>query len=303
MTAAEAMPDDFPDMQTFVLPSRAYLKSFQEQTVPARRAALEDSRARFDSTPGEGHDAQLGLLSVIGDALQVVEDVGVMANALTTGYEGLSFYVMATVYESSHVNNFYSQLHRRDSDYFLRLAALRLGGRSIHEGLEFNPPLTADDDAAIAAAEDATARLLAHNLGHLAKAWETYRQFFHAYKHGALIANPEDVQLMRDRAEVVARTAVWRRHREQPEVGANFSLPLAELAEHATDVGELALDVANYIADTRSVVFTWMRFTDDGRIEHPGPIHTVPWNFWLRSGDIDEDVLAHLEGRFGIVFE
>jgi hypothetical protein len=297
------MPDDFPDMQTFVLPSRAYLKSFEEQTVPARRAALEDSRAHFDAAAGEGHDAQLALLGVIGDALQVVEDVGVMANALTTGYEGLSFYVMATVYESSHVNNFYSQIHRRDHDYFLQLAALRLGGRSIHEGLEFDPPLDADDEAAVEAAEHATARLLAHNLGHLAKAWETYRQFFHAYKHGALIANPEDVQLMRDRTDVVARTAVWRRRRDQPEVGANFSLPLTELAAHATDVGELALDVANYIADTRNVIFAWMRFTEDGRIENPGRIHTVPWNFWLRRGDIHEDALAHLEGRFGIRFE
>jgi hypothetical protein len=76
---------------------------------------------------------------VIGDALQVVEDVGVLANAFMTGIPGLSFYVKATAYDPSNVNNFYAQAHKRDHDYYLRLAALRFAGTSVTQQFHFEP--------------------------------------------------------------------------------------------------------------------------------------------------------------------
>jgi len=54
---------------------------FRDQTLPARRCALADSGEAFATIDGEGHDAQLAVLEVIGDSLQIVEDVGVMADA------------------------------------------------------------------------------------------------------------------------------------------------------------------------------------------------------------------------------
>lgn len=302
--SARASPEGYPDLEKFMLPSRAYLLSFRDQTLPARRAAIADARSYFDSFDGdEGHGAQLALLGLIGEALQVVEDVGVLANSLMEGIPGLSFYVKATAYDPKNVNNFYAQAHKRDDDYYLALAALKFAGVSVTEQFRFEPPLEASDHKAVAAAEHATAQLLRDYTVWLAKAWGDHRQFFHAYKHGALIANPEDVRLMKDRKDVVARMAVWRRRRQQPELGSHVSAPLAQLAAHAAQVGEIALDVVEYIVETRLSVFEWLRFTEDGWIEQVPAANRVPWHFWFRGRDMDEAHMRHLEERFGIRFE
>lgn len=295
--------DDMPDVRTFLLPSRAYLLSFRDQTLPARRAALNDSRAYFEDFSDEDHAAQLALLGLIGDALQVVEDVGVLGNALMTGFPGLSFYVKATAYSSSNVNDFYARAHKRDEAYFLRLAALRFEGTSVHDHLTFDPPLTPFDREAIGEAEGGTAQLLRGHLVTLARAWEAHRQFFHAYKHGALIANPQDVHVVRDREEVIARVAVWRRRRSRAEVGSHAGVPLPDLAAHVQEIGELALDFADYIVDTRLSIFDWVRITKAGEVEHPGPLQDVPWRFWLRRHDVEARYIQWLEERFGMAFE
>ena len=146
---SSAVPDDFPDLKTFVLPSRAYLLSYRDQTLPARRAALADARSYFDEVGQAGdHESQLALLGLVGEALQVVEDVGVLANALTAGIPGLSFYVRATAYEPKNVNNFFAQAKKRDQEYYLQLAALRFGGTSITDQFHFTPSLEPADEEA-----------------------------------------------------------------------------------------------------------------------------------------------------------
>jgi hypothetical protein len=297
------VPEDLPDLRTFLLPSRAYMLSFRDQALPSRRAAIDDARSYFEEFgDDEGHRAQLALLGLIGEALQVVEDVGVMGHAFMTGIPGLSFYVAATAYDPSNVNNFYAQIHKRDDDYFLRFAALKFAGVSVTDTFTFDPPLDDATREAIAAAEHATALLLRHVLLRLAQNWEDYRQLFHAFKHGALIANPEDVHLMRDRDEVVARMAVWRRRREQAELGTHTSVPLAQLAAHTGRVAALALDTARYIADTRLRVYDWIRFTEDGGVEQVGSA-SPPWSFWFRGRDIDDGHIRQLEERLHMRFD
>jgi hypothetical protein len=295
------VPEGYPDLHSFVLPSRAYLLSFRDQTLPARRAAIVDARSYFDEYDDEGHRAQLALLGVMGEALQVVEDVGVLGHAFMTGIPGLSFYVSATAYNPSNVNNFYAQAHKRDHDYFLRFAALKFAGVSVTDTFTFKPPLDDASREAVAAAEHATGMLLRDLLTWLAKAWAKHRQFFHAFKHGALIANPDDVQLVRDRQEVIARVAVWRRRREQAELGTHASAPLAELAAYTGEVADLALDTAQYIADTRLRVYDWIRFTEDGSIEEVGG--ALPWHFWFRGRDLDDGHLRQLQDRLGMRFD
>jgi len=275
---------------------------FRDQTLPARRCALADSGEAFATIDGEGHDAQLAVLEVIGDSLQIVEDVGVMADAFLHGYGTLAFYVRATVYDPAHVNNFFSAIHKRDAEYILRLAALHMNGEPVHRHFEFKPPLDSEDELAIASAEAATAKLLQDHLCALARAWETYRRFFHAYKHGGLLANPETAQLVEDRMRVVARMAVWRRQCSDPQIGGYFSRPLAEIVEHVIDIGELALDVGRYLSDTRFRVLDLIRANDAGAVEI-APMTDVPWEFWMRRSDVGETQLERLSARFGLQFD
>jgi hypothetical protein len=301
--SARTVPEGYPDLQKFLLPSRAYLLSFRDQTLPARRAALADARSYFEQFEAEDHEAQLGLLGLIGESLQVVEDVGVLANAFMTGIPGLSFYVKATAYDANNVNNFYSQAHKRDDDYYLRLAALRFGGKSIHELFRFSPPLEDADLQAIAAAEHATGTLLRDQMIWLAGAWEAHRQIFHGFKHGALIASAEHVHLLQDHKEVAARVAVWRRRREHPELGSHANLPLRELAGYGLQVGQVALDAADYIAGTRLSTFDRLRFNEQGSVEELTKSSAPPWRFWFRERDIDHGHIQRLEARFGLRFE
>jgi hypothetical protein len=297
------IPDGFPDVRTFLLPSRAYLLSFRDQTLPSRRTAISDAWSYFEAVGNEeGHRAQLALLGLMGEALQVVEDVGVMGHAFMKGIPGLSFYVAATAYDPSNVNNFYSQIHKRDDDYFLGFAALKIAGVSVTDTFTFEPPLDDATRVAVGAAEHATALLLRDVLGQLAKHWEEYRQFFHAFKHGALIANPDDVHVMRDREEVIARMAIWRRRREGAELGTHTNAPLAELATRTGSVAALALDTAQYVAETRLRVYDWIRFTEDGSVEQVGSA-SPPWAFWFRGRDIDDAHISRLKERLGIRFE
>lgn len=307
MTPTPPVPEGFPDWPTFtrkfLLPSRTYLLSFRDQTLPARRSALIDAQDYFAGFEDEGHRSQLALLGLIGEAMQAVEDVGVLGHAFMVGMPGLSFYVAATSYDPKNVNNFFAQAHKRDNDYFLRFAALKLGGISATDFYSHHPPLETEDREAIAAAERGTARLLQNHICWLAKQWERYRQFFHAYKHGALLANPNDVQLMRDRTEVIARMAVWRRRRPTAEIGSNTNTPLSQLASTIVDIGELALDTTDYIVKTRSSVFESLRFTEDGSAEETEDAPRAPWTFWFHGGDVEEAHRQRLETRFGITFE
>jgi hypothetical protein len=294
---------DYPDARTFLLPSRAYLTSFRDQTLPTRRVAIDDARAYFDEFNGdEGHRSQLALLGLAGEALQVVEDVGVLGHSLTSGaIPGLSFYVAATAYNPNNVNDFYSQAHKRDDDYYLKLAALRFAGTSITEHFTFEPPLDDATHVAIAAAESGTAAMLRNHIVWLARAWENFRQFFHAFKHGALLAHPEDVRVVGSDEEVLARMGVWRRRRSMAELGSEVSVPLTELAAHVVQVAEVALDTADYIAHTRLRIFERIRLGEDGAIEETGQGGS-PWHFWFRDEDVAPEHVRQLEHRLGMTF-
>src|SRR3954466_12097692 len=94
------LPADFPDPYEVLLPSRAYLWSFRDQTLPAREAALNDAEAHYREV-AEAEDIgrrDMALLGLIADAMQPVEDVGYFGKAYESGFGGVPFYVTATVY-------------------------------------------------------------------------------------------------------------------------------------------------------------------------------------------------------------
>jgi hypothetical protein len=296
---------EMPSVEEFLLPQRAYLLSYRDQALPARRVALDDARASFDGAADDEsrHVDQLQLLGVIGEAMQAVEDVGTLGSAMMNGLPGLPFYVAATVYRSADINNFFAGVHKRDSAYFMRLCGYRFEGFEMAEFFSFEPAFSEAERAAFAAAEEASAKMVAEHLVTLARAWERYRRFFHAYKHGALLANPDDMQIVEeDEAETeLGGLIAWRRRAPSADIGSHSLTPLGQIADHVEGVGMLALDMMKFIIDTRLGMFEGLEFTDDGSVS-PRPMNASPWQFWMRRSDVSQQTISLLAAR-GVVID
>src|SRR5689334_3561102 len=122
------LPDDFPDPYEALLPSRAYLMSFRDQTLAAREAGLDDAEAHYREvaeTEGIGR-RDMALLGLVADAMQPVEDVGYLGKAYESGFAGVPFYVTATVYDARTPNNFYSSLKNWPADRLKVLLGLSI---------------------------------------------------------------------------------------------------------------------------------------------------------------------------------
>src|SRR5436190_54532 len=98
--------------------------------------------------------------------------------------------------------------------------------------LVVTPPLTVPELAAIDEAHQATAKLVAKHLVNLAEEWRKYRPFANAYKHGLLVANPEDVTLLDDAGAEVDGIVVWQRRRTGAEGYGHISPPFDEMADY-----------------------------------------------------------------------
>jgi hypothetical protein len=294
-----------PDGREFLLPQRAYLLSYRTQGAYARRQAIADSRRHFDTvdSPDPTYEAQLALLGLAGDAMQAIEDLGNVAAASMEGLEGLASYVKATAYHPSHVNNFYAGLHKRDLGYFLELCGFKLAGHTMFDFFEFRPALTAQERAAFEAAERATAKLVGEHLARLAGGWDRWRRVFHSYKHAALVANPDEVEIVDEEENRTPGMIIWSRRRNGVEIGAHVTGALAPVADQLQVEGELAVEMLEYLVELRLQSFELIEFDEDGNPSpNPKQLTDSPWRFWMRSGDIDEQDVPLLRAR-GIILD
>ena len=201
-----------PDMGMFILPGRAYLRSVVEQNLPLRRAALAGARSHFDSVEGMGFEKRLALVGLVGDVLQLVEDVAALGNSFFNSPPGIGFFAVAATYEPNAINRFYDGLHKRPLQDFVRLAALGIGDAWIHDHFVLEPPLTPEEQAAAQRAHEATAKLLRGHLLHLRDQWRQFRSYFHAFKHGMLVGDPRDVTVVEaDRMTEIDRARCAKR--------------------------------------------------------------------------------------------
>src|SRR4051794_34816313 len=113
----------WPDPEVHALPTRAYLRSVLEQTIPARQLALADAISHFDDacqSDARGW-ADMSFLGVIADALQALEDLAYVGEPFTVNrFNGLPFSVGPITYSASFPTPFYT---RRRTDEDLRILA------------------------------------------------------------------------------------------------------------------------------------------------------------------------------------
>lgn len=292
-----------PDMGMFILPGRAYLRSIVEQNLPTRRAAVADARSHFDSVDGAGFEKRLALVGLVGDALQLVEDVAALGNSFFNSPPGIGFFAVAATYEPNAINRFYDGLHKRPLQDFVRLAALGIGDDWIHDHFILEPALTADEQAAAQRAHEATAKLLRGHLLHLRDQWREFRSYFHAFKHGMIVGDPRDVTVVEsDQVTEIDQVVVWRRKRDLPSGTAAIEPPFEPVADYVEQAGGLAAELVEHLSAQRLRLFDHVDIEPDGSWR-PRPAQTLPWIWWLHDHDLEEGDKELLEARFGIAFE
>jgi hypothetical protein len=290
-----------PDGHSVLLPARAFLLSLREQSLELRRTALQDAETHFASVAsGHQHEVQLAVVSVIGEALQIVEDVAALGSALIESPTGFAFFVSATRYSAQSVNNFYSSFKNRPDSDLLKLLAVRVEDVGLEDASVFVPPLSDEERAAVAAADSATAKLVREHLVRLANDWETYRRFFHAFKHGLLVINPEHGFFIDDRETPVNGIVVWHRGKNGHGYG-HIRAPYANIVAYLGDLGRLAIDLLDHLIDSRLRFFELLDLQPDGSIT-PLRLAPPPWRWWFHDADLDRRSRTLLTARFGVQF-
>lgn len=121
----------WPDKDSHSLPTRAYLRSVLDQTIPARQAALADSVEHFHEAAASDERgwADMAFLGVIAETMQVLEDLAYVGESFTTNrLHGLPFYVGAITYNPYIPTTFYERKRTDDDLRVLAGYALRDAG-------------------------------------------------------------------------------------------------------------------------------------------------------------------------------
>lgn len=294
-----------PDAQTFLLPARAYLLSMRDQNLTLRRAALDDAVAHSKAAPtGSDHEhqiARIALVALVGETMQILEDVAAFADSFYTAPQGTAFFAALTNYNVHRANNFYARMKKRSIDFYLDLLGLRRGALRLEEAFIVEPPFTDDERAAIEEAHHATAVLVRKHLVNLSEDWARYGPFANAYRHGLLVANPEDVTLLDDANSAVEGIVVWMRRRGSAIGYGHIPPPFDQMADYLAAVGATALDVLEHLVDSRLRIFELMTFSADGNWTLK-PLDKTPWQWWFDKNDVSEDARRLLSERFKITF-
>jgi hypothetical protein len=295
-------------MHELVRPGLAYLTSVRDQTLRARAMALGDAEDHFAEAAASGdlHWRDLALLGVIGEAMQILEDLAYIGESFTgPGRDQIPRYVSATRFSAFAPTNFYRQIKKWSDDRLLLFGSLRLADGERHISLHevFAIQLTPAQIAAIHDAEAATAKQMrAHLLG-LAQVWDQFAAYFHAFKHGALVLGRDDFFLADEHGRELAlqpSLSVWVRRRDGGEVCGDTNLTSDQVAAAIVAQGRIAHEMTDYLVEARLAGMEAMGVDDRGNWTRK--VRTkAPWRFWLDVSDLAPRTQAELAG-LGVIF-
>jgi hypothetical protein len=97
--------------------------------------------------------------------------------------------------------------------------------------------------------------LVGKHLVNLAEEWQKYRPSANAYKHGLLVANPEDVTLVGGAGADVEGIVVWMRRRGGAEGYGHIAPPYDKMADYLAAAGRAALDVLDHLVARFNITF------------------------------------------------
>lgn len=292
--------------QRFLLPTRALLLSWVQQTAPMRRAMLEDALALLDESRDEGPDVRdMALLGVAGSALQPFEDLALLDHGWNAPRLGLPMYLGSTLWTDRTVNRFWERAHKHDDEYLDVFAGFR--GREastgkaprVIDGLRPEEPFSPDWIRAHDEAVAATRAVLGRLLPQLADIWKRWRPYFHAYKHGGLIISRDGSTWREDDGSPMDQPMlqVWRRRSSEP---AAMTGDPDEIATQLSARGRQAIGMCERFVHSRLAAVDVFEVRGDGSIGLR-PAH-LRWGNWLEPDDLSEETWR-LIGRAGPTME
>ena len=297
---------DPPDLNINLLPSAAYLRSLKAQNIPTRRVAIADAHEAFESL---GPDAEtlkrhLALLGLIGETMQVIEDVAALATSFIRSAPGIGFYVLAASPSQREVTNFYNRMHKATDDDILELLLFRAREpsepqpRRLQEVFDWKPPLADDELRALEEAELATAKLVKENLVRLADVWNSYGRYFLAFKHALVIANPVDVEMLDANGEPDEQIIVWRTKNVEPIGVGGLRPPYEDHADYLHGAGLLAVDMLDQLVESRLWFVDAFTVTSTDPLEVKlKPMSRSPWAWWFHAADVSDESRQVLSRR------
>jgi len=297
------MPDSLPSAPSVILPSRAFLLSWREQTLPARTAALEDALALFDEAD-RGEDAglrDLALLGVIGDAMQPLEDLATLGDTWDRPLRGLANYVRAITWDRYATTNFWQEITRWEDErlaVFSGLAARDPDTQaisSIPDTIGITERFTDGQRHIIEIVYAKTVKRLRQEMRMLAANWKQFSTYFLAYKHGGLAVPREGVSVVDDDVQEITddttrhefALAVWTRGKRNA-VNADCEVTARQIADAAAASARQAIELIGAFLETRLAIF------DAAQLDATGEVIGVesfklPWTIWLREEDLSQE--------------
>lgn len=293
-------------MHATFLPSRAFLQSWLDQTVPARRAALDEAVELHGEAVKEGNQAlaDMALLGVIGDAMQALEDLAFLATAWDSPFAGVAHYVRATTYTPQTAQSFWQEvkLSRRWDDTRIEVfAGLSVRDPATTEAQRTTDLTTAGSDRDWSKADrdlfdeiaSITVAKLRRLLSGLSDDWMQFLPYFQSFKHGGLAVNRDDTFFVDDDVEEVDESTprahpcicVWTRGGRKQELVADFAATPEQVVRIASSAGRLALNMIEVFVEMRLWVFDTVELGDDGRIAGWKSVQ-IPITYWLREEDL-----------------
>jgi hypothetical protein len=242
----------WPDLNTSALPTRAYLRSVLDQTIPARRMAFADSVDHFEEARAtdERGWADMAFLGVIAEAMQTLEDLAYVGESFSVNRLGnLPFYVGAITYGATVPSTFYTRKRTDDDLRVVAGYAVRdpASGATLRVADElFGTQLPPDVSAAWSKAEQVTIDVLRGALADLADTWQRFGKYFHAFKHGGLVTNRPDFEIIGvGGIALTPAVAVWVRKKQEPQAHgtADSDLDVAEVVAELDRQAAIALQL------------------------------------------------------------
>ena len=296
-----------PDPHTIVLPSLAILRSWRDQTLPARRAALDDSIALYQdaSSRQDQEFADMALLGVLADAMQPLEDLAYLSSGWTHPVEGFANYVKATTYSGHTPTNFWQEAPKwtdDELDVFAGFAVHLPAAQKPVSLIELSglaSQLTTEQLTLLDKARAASRPRLRGALSHLARDWTQFSRYHTAFKHGALVLNRTDTSYV-DENEAGERSpiglpslATWHRRSAESKISIDLNLSASQVIEAAETAGRTATAIVDRFIAGRLAIVDTLVFDQHGGIGQPEEIR-LRWSDWLEEEDLTSEEWSQL---------
>lgn len=298
--------DFMPDLETVILPSLAVLRSWRDQTVPARKAALSNSMSLYRAATHDGSSEEyldMAALAVVADGMQPLEDLAYFASSWTSPLSGFASYVRATTYSRSTPTNFWQKaLKPSDADIDL------LAGFAAHDPrsgqivglLDMLEPVvswTSEQTALLDKAKQISRPRIRSTLQSLGQDWRAFSPYFQAFKHGGLAVSRTGTAYVDDDAEETANApqtitpalAVWPRRTDKEGIVAETGRSRDEMVLAAEASGTMAIEIVDRMVASKLAMTDTIEVDETGTsITQVGSTRLL-WTHWLAEEDLTRE--------------